>query len=200
MGLENTVLTHLRQLKQTGTVTEYHRAFRNIQVQAITHPVTGAEAVFMFKEGLTRSLRNKLMADSAIQDELTNLDRVVALCKSIEANTPSSDADDHPSQKRLGAASSRTDHPAGKHPKQETKERATTTARGLTIKWLAPDDYVNYKPRPDIKARYGYRGKVDLTSWTRRLDGKPPRCRHCGRADHSKNECRYDFIIKDGKK
>jgi hypothetical protein len=67
VGPEKTVRTHLRQLKQTGTVTEYHRAFRNIQVQAITHPVTGAEAVFMFKEGLTRSLRNKLMADSAIK-------------------------------------------------------------------------------------------------------------------------------------
>ncbi len=77
--------------------------------------------MFMFKEGLTRSVKDKLMADSAIRDELTNLDRFVAFCKSIEANTPSLDADDHPSRKRPGAASSRSDHPAGKHPKRETR-------------------------------------------------------------------------------
>ena len=50
--VETTVRTRLAQLKQTGSVAQYHASFRAIMVEAVTAPVTGPEACSYFREGL----------------------------------------------------------------------------------------------------------------------------------------------------
>ena len=64
----------------TGSVQSYHDAFRAILSQAVDSPVTGADAVWFFKHGLSEKVRLAI----AIHGD-TDLDLIVHHAKAVDA-------------------------------------------------------------------------------------------------------------------
>jgi Retrotransposon gag protein len=83
--VESTVRVRLQKLKQTGSVTTYHAAFRAIMVEAVKYPVTGPEACSYFRAGLKPVLLEQLVKDSSIRQEMSNLEIVVQAAKEAES-------------------------------------------------------------------------------------------------------------------
>lgn len=75
------VRNRLLNLSQgSGSVQAYHNAFRAILSQAVDHPVTGADAVWFFKHGLSERIRLAI----AVHGD-TDLDLIVHHAKAVDA-------------------------------------------------------------------------------------------------------------------
>ena len=72
------VRQRLHKLKQTGSVESYHEEFRTIAAEAVNHPVKGAEACYIFLDGLKAGVRERITTDPDTRDEYTNIDKLVA--------------------------------------------------------------------------------------------------------------------------
>jgi Retrotransposon gag protein/Zinc knuckle len=83
--VESTLRVRLQKLKQTGSVTAYHAAFRAIMVEAVKYPVTGPEACSYFRAGLKPVLLEQLVKDSSLRQEMSNLEIVVQTAKEAES-------------------------------------------------------------------------------------------------------------------
>jgi hypothetical protein len=134
-----------------------------------------------------------MVADSAIRDEATNLEKVVAFAKSIEANSIFPVADDN--KKRPGAFPSKTDRPI--KAKRESdgagpSQKMAKCAPGLLVKYVK--DYRDYVAREKQQTEFVWRGKVADNWFNRRLAAD--RCPWCGRK-HQAAECKYDFVVSD---
>ena len=74
------VRTHLSKLKQTGSVQLYYEKFTAVLSQADRYPVSGAEAVWHFKQGLSERIRTAIAGSS---DD--NLHAVAVQAKRVDA-------------------------------------------------------------------------------------------------------------------
>ena len=172
-GVETTVRTRLAQLKQTGSVAQYHASFRAIMVEAVTAPVTGPEACSYFREGLKPRIHDRINLDTAVRHEVFNLDVIVRAAKEAEAY--------------LGVAVGPADDKGkGKRPADNAEGFPPKKGKPLRPQGGARPPFPGPRGGPFVPApnRPGKKGSL----YVQRL--KNGLCFKCGSPDHLGNACR----------
>ena len=84
-GAELHVRTNLDNLKQTGSITDYHKQFREICAKAVLSPVRCAEATYARMRGLQPHIKRECAVDPQTSTAYTDLDRLVNCAKAFDA-------------------------------------------------------------------------------------------------------------------
>ena len=164
------VRRRLSALKQTASVAAYHDSFRTIMAEAVDHPLMGAEAVFMFKQGLSLRVQNLLALDPKGRQECADLEAIVTIAKELD------------SAARSVAGADLVVAP------QPTKENATwaTVVRGKGKRKAVTAP----APQPKRPSAPGQKRVSDELIVRRKTAGA---CLKCGSATHLMRDCRVGW-------
>ena len=166
------VRRRLHALKQTSSVSAYHDSFRAIMSEAVDYPLMGAEAVFMFKQGLSLRIQNLLALDPKGRLECADLEGIVTIAKELDSAARSVTGAD------LAVAPSN----------KENASWATVVGKGKG-KRKAPHSAPAPQPKRPSSAQGQKRVSDELLA-KRKTSGA---CLKCGSAAHLIRDCRVGW-------